>query len=384
MQKVLVLVFSNLKHDARVTRQVQWLKKNYDVTVICFDSEEIPGISVIRIPQTKLSLFRKASLGAALLLRQYNLAYKLFHDYEHAVRTVNIREFDLVVANDIDTLPLAFRFKARKVIFDAHEYAPRHFENNKIWRTFFQPFYQALCEKYIPKVNAMLTVGEGLANEYEKNFGVKPTIITNATRYYEMQPSEVKSGKVRLIHHGIANESRRLELMIEMMDHLDHRFTLDLILMTSDYASQRTKKYIQSLRDRIEKTPRVRWLPPVRSHQVVEAINSYDIGVFLIPPVNFNYANTLPNKLFDYIQARLGIAIGPTPEMASIVKRFANGVVAENFEPGSLARELNQLTDDEIIAFKKTSAVAAAQLNAEKNEVVFNGVVEKILLTASF
>jgi hypothetical protein len=384
MKRVLVLIFSNLKHDARVTRQVQWLKKNYRVTVICFDTEEIPGVSVIRIAQTKLSLFRKACLGTALLLRQYNLAYKLFHDYESVIRTMEIPEFDLVVANDIDTLPLAFRLKARKVIFDAHEYAPRHFENNKIWRTFFQPFYQALCERYIPKVNAILTVGEGLANEYEKNFGVKPAIITNATSYYEMQPSAVNPDKVRLIHHGIANESRRLELMIEMMDHLDQRFTLDLILMTSDYASQRTKNYIQSLRNRIERMPRVQLLPPVKSHQVVEAINSYDMGVFLIPPVNFNYANTLPNKLFDYIQARLGIAIGPTPEMASIVKQFANGVVAENFEPASLARELNKLRHHDIIAFKKHSAVAAEQLNAEKNEVVFNGVVEKVLSTPSF
>jgi hypothetical protein len=384
MQKVLVLVFSNLKHDARVTRQVQWLKKNYRVTVICFESEEIPGVSVVRIVQTKLSLFRKACLGTALLLRRYNLAYKLFHHYEHVIRTVEIPEFDLVVANDIDTLPLAFGLKARRVIFDAHEYAPRHFENNKIWRTFFQPFYQALCERYIPKVNAMLTVGEGLANEYEKNFGVKPTIITNATSYYEMQPSAVNHDKVRLIHHGIANESRRLELMIEMMDHLDQRFTLDLILMTSDYASQRTKNYIHSLRNRIEKMPRVRLLPPVKSHQVVEAINSYDMGVFLIPPVNFNYANTLPNKLFDYIQARLGIAIGPTPEMASIVKQFANGVVAENFEPASLARELNKLKHHDIIAFKKQSANAAQQLNAEKNEVIFNVVVEKVLSTPSF
>ncbi|HEX8038520.1 MAG TPA: hypothetical protein VF490_05195 [Chryseosolibacter sp.] len=379
MKNVLVLVFSNLKHDARVGRQVSWLKTNHRVTVICFDSENIPGVNIVRIRQTKLSFQRKGVLAAALLLRRFNLAFRIFHDYEPVIQNFQNTQYDLVVANDIDTLPLAFRMKSSKVLFDAHEYAPRHFENNRIWRLFFQPFYLALCRKYIPKVDAMLTVGEGLAREYERSFGIRPFIITNATRYHEIEPSEVKAGRIRLIHHGIANESRRLELMIELMKHLDERFTLDLILMTSDYASRKTKRYIQELKNKIAAIPRIKVLPPVQSHQVVEAINGYDIGVFLIPPVNFNYANTLPNKLFDFIQARLGVAIGPTPEMAAIVSRFSNGVVSENFQPTALAQKLNNLKQEEVIRFKRQSTLAARELNAEKNEVTFNSVVNKLM-----
>lgn len=379
MKKVLILVFSNLKHDARVTRQVSWLKKNHLVTVICFDSDEIPDVSIVKITQTKLSLIRKAFLGMALLLRQYPLAYRIFHSYHHIIRQFEAVHYDLVVANDIDTLPLAFRLKGKKILFDAHEYAPRHFENNKIWKTFFQPFYLALCKKYIPQTDAMLTVGEGLAKEYGKDFGVTPTIITNATRYYEINPSKVIPDKIRLIHHGIANQSRKLELMIEMMECLDERFTLDLILMTSDYASGKTKAYIEALKNRIAKNPRIHLLPAVKSHQVVETINGYDIGVFLIPPVNFNYANTLPNKLFDFIQARLGIAIGPSPEMASIVNKFGNGVVSENFEPNSLAKKLNNLRQEDIIRFKNQSIAASQHLNAEKNEAIFNILIHKLL-----
>ena len=108
-------------------------------------------------------------------------------------------------------------------------------------------------------------------------------------------------------------------------------------------------------------------------------INHYDIGVFLIPPINFNYANTLPNKLFDFIQARLGIAIGPTPEMASIVKSYGNGVVSDDFSPQSLGRKLNALTREDIIRFKKQSSLAAKELNAEKNEVIFNNLIDQLL-----
>lgn len=379
MKNVLVLVFGDLRHDARVSRQIEWLKKRYGVTVVCFDSDEIDGVSIVRIRQTKLSPVRKALLAAALLLRLHSAAYRLFHAYQGSLMAIRRQHFDVVVANDIDTLPLAYLMKASRVLFDAHEYAPRHFENKKIWRMFFQPFYMALCAKYIPRTDAMLTVGQGLATEYQRWFGVTPHIITNATRYHDIQPSEVKNDAIRMIHHGIANESRRLELMIEMMEHLDERFSLDLILMTSPYASHKTSAYIRGLTHKIEASPRIRVLPAVKSHQVVETINPYDIGVFLIPPVNFNYANTLPNKLFDFIQARLAIAIGPTPEMASIVRTYGNGVIAENFEPRALANALNKLTKGQIIRMKAQSNLAAGKLNAEENEKVFNRIVDSLI-----
>jgi hypothetical protein len=379
-KKALILVFSNLKHDARVSRQVQWLSVLADTTLVCFDADEIPGIRIVRIKQTPLTLIRKAWLATLLLLRQFNRAYNVFHDYNFLKKQFHDEHFDLIVANDIDTLPLAFSLSSKsKIIFDAHEYAPRHFENNKTWTFFFQPFNVYLCKTFIPRVDAMLTVGKGLANEYEKEFGIKPVVITNATSYHNLEPSNVSSDKIKLIHHGIVNKSRRLELMIEMMRHLDNRFTLDMILMTSDYASSQTKAYIEQLKQTASEDPRVKILAGVRSHQVVSTIHSYDMGVFIIPPVNFNYANTLPNKLFDFIQARLGVAIGPTPEMAAIVREYKIGVVADSFDPKALAAKLNPLTSQDVLSFKKNSKNAAIDLNAEKNQAIFTDRVTKIL-----
>jgi hypothetical protein len=379
MKRVLVLVLSNLKHDARVMRQLSWLSETYAVTAVCFDADEMPNVTVIKIHQTKLTRLRKVVLAIALGARAYRTAYWLFHNFKYLAKKIDGHNFDFIVANDIDTLPLAFYLSGNsKVIFDAHEYAPRHFENNRIWKTFFQPFYIHLCKKYIPKTSAMLTVGQGLATEYQKNFGVQPVIITNATGFVEITPSPIISDRVRLIHHGIANPSRRLELMLEMMKHLDDRFTLDLILMTSDFASPQTRNYIENFKRTATADPRIKVLPAVKSHQVVGTINGYDIGVFLIPPVNFNYANTLPNKLFDFIQARLGIAIGPTPEMAAIVNKYHNGVIAANFEPRALAEKLRTLRSEDLAMFKSRSDVAARDVNAEKNKSIFNEMLRQI------
>jgi len=379
---ILILCFSKLQHDARVSRQIDFLKKTYRITAVAFDGIPDPDVDLIKIERPKLTLFRKAILSVFLILRMHSTAYRLLHGHTELKLRLSDRQFDLIIANDIESLPLAFELDPQaKVLFDAHEYAPRHFEDKTSWRIFFQPFNLYLCKKYIPQVKAMTTVGAGLAHEYHKHFSVDPVIITNATRYHEINPSPVKPHGIRMIHHGGATVSRRLELMIELMRHLEERFTLDLMLIVPELASPKTKNYINRLRTLANGDPRIAFLPPLKSHEIVSFINQYDIGLFLIPPVNFNYANTLPNKLFDFIQARLGIAIGPTPEMARIVSAYNIGVVAEDFSPESLAFQLNKLSASDVEQFKLNALRPAKELSAEANKIKLLELVQKIVST---
>ncbi|HMG90502.1 MAG TPA: hypothetical protein VK589_10585 [Chryseolinea sp.] len=368
MKKILIIVLSNLKHDARVRRQLNALKKNYQTTIICFDGDPSPEYELVVIKPTALTFLRKSTASVFLLLKLHAIAHKILHDYSYVLSGFASIRFDAVIANDVETLPLAFQFPGSpKVIFDAHEYAPRHFEDKWMWRLFFQDFNTWLCKKYIPLTSAMLTVGNGLALEYEKHFHVRAQIITNANDYADLDPSPLQDNKIRMVHHGIATPSRKLELMIEMMTMLDDRFTLDLILMIPGFASKKTRHYIDDLRRKIHSDARIKIVPPVPSTEVVATLHKYDIGVFLIPPINFNYQNTLPNKLFDFIQARLGVAIGPTPEMSQIVNQYNTGVVSEDFTPQSLAMKLNKLTKVEVEMYKQNSGKAARDLNAEAN-----------------
>ena len=380
MKKILILVLSNLKHDARVRRQVFALKDKYETTVVCFGGDPSTDYELITIKPTRLTLFRKAVTSFFLLLGLHRIAHKLLHDYTPVLKKLAERNFDVIIANDVETLPLAFDFPANtKIIFDAHEYAPRHFEDKPMWRLFFQNFNVWLCKTYIPRVKAMLTVGKGLAREYEKNFGIKPIVITNANNYHEVDPAIVQENRIRLIHHGIATPSRKLELMLDLMTLLDDRFTLDLMLLTPGFASKKTKQYLEDLRKRAASQNNIRIIPAVSSHEVVDTIKNYDIGVFLLPPVNFNYQNTLPNKLFDFIQARLGVAIGPTQEMAEIVTHYDIGVVADDFTAHSLASKLIGLTKSNIEGFKNNAGKAAKELNAENNALILTKLISDLI-----
>lgn len=376
MKRALVITFSNLKTDNRVKRQVSFLQSlDLSVTVASNDGLQLPGTSSIQLKNLKLNWINKLKLGILLIFKFYEQAYNL--QYGSALKTEE--HFDLIVANDIEALPLAFSLKKKaKILFDAHEYAPRHFEDRLIWRIFFQGFNQFLCKKYIPFTDAMITVGQRIAEEYHNNYGVNPVVITNAPDFIELEPKKTNPAKIKLIHQGSANPSRKLELMITMMELLDERFELDLMLLKPPVTHRTSFAYYQKLEKLLVNNQRVRLVPPTSSEKLIEALHEYDMGIILIPPVNFNYANTLPNKFFECIQARIALAIAPTPEIAQMTKDFNIGVVSSDFTPKSLAAEIAKVTPEQIDSFKKNTLSAARGFNADRNRQLFKEIINSI------
>ena len=218
----------------------------------------------------------------------------------------------------------------------------------------------------------MITVSDGIAKEYNKNFNIKPEVITNACDYVALEPSPMDDQQITLIHHGVTIHSRKLEIMIEMMDCLDKRFTLYLMLVNTD------SNYLKRLKKLAEGIGNIRFLEPVYMEEIVKTINQYDIGIFVLPLTNLNYKYALPNKLFEFIQARLAVAIGPSPEMATIVKQYDLGIVAEDFRPETVANELNKLTKDKIEYYKCQSDNAAYELSSERNRQKFESLIAEL------
>jgi glycosyltransferase involved in cell wall biosynthesis len=161
--------------------------------------------------------------------------------------------------------------------------------------------------------------------------------------------------------------------MVRAASLLDERFTTDFMLVES------WPGYRRNLVRLAAGDPRIRFPDPQPMHTLVQATNDYDIGVFLLPPVNLQRRHALPNKLFEYIQARLAVAIGPSPEMARVVRDYGCGIVVDDFEPETLAAGLNALSPADIAAFKRASHAAAEELCAEKNAPIVVGAVEDAL-----
>jgi len=297
-----------------------------------------------------------------LLARRYEEYYDRLPWVRIARRRLRDIKVDAVLANDIDSLPVALTIRGgAPIIFDAHEYSPRQYEDQLSFRMFFQGLYTYQCRKYIPQVEAMMTVCDGIADQYLSDVGIRPAVVWNAPAYEDLEPSrcDETGRRIRIIHHGAAGRSRRAELMIEMMRHLDERFELNLMLINND------PEYLSSLRRLAIGSERIRFLDPVPMPQIARAINQFDIGLYLLAPVNFNQEHALPNKIFEFVQGRLAIAIGPSPEMRRMVERHDLGIVAEDFDPRSLACKLNALSSEEIMRYKRNANEAARALSAD-------------------
>ena len=340
--------------NPRPNRMIRWLKDEYDVTVIGRNIMQVENIenSLLIHPS---GMFGTIKRGVNIFQKMKEVLSRLFmfliKDYDGLVwasigsptellSSLERTNFDLIITHDCTLLPLAFSIKKKssKVMLDAREFYPRNFDDQLLWQITVKPLNEFLCEKYLPKCDKVITVSTGIAKEYKKVYKVDSEVIMSLPDSVMVEPSIMGDNIIRMIYHGNANSSRKTELMIEMMDHVDERFTLDFMLVVTDVA------YRNKIVAMAEARKNVRVIPPVPMQDIVKAISIYDIGVFLVPPNNFNLKYTLPNKLFEFIQARLAVAIGPSIEMKRIVEQYQCGVISREFSPQSLANELNQLT----------------------------------------
>ena len=373
MKKILIISFSKISTDPRVMRQIRLLENLCELTVIGFGSKHDIRANFIEV-NYKNTFPDKVKRAFKLILGLHEKTYWSQTHIRESLVILDTHKFDLIIANDLSALPLALKIaKQGKVLFDAHEYSPREGEEKMLWRLTHGKFNEHLCATYLKMVDAMLTVSDGISDEYLTKYGVISKVVYNAPKYQNITPSKTAETSIRIIHHGAAIRSRNIEAMIEMMDFLDHRYTLDLMLVETNFA------YLNELKKMAAKNSRINFVEAVPMEIIAQSINNYDIGVYILPPVNFNHVHALPNKFFEFVQARLAIAIGPSLEMKEIVKKYQIGIVAKSFLAYDLAQELNNLNWNDIDRFKSASNNAAFVLSSELGEKKILESVEELI-----
>ncbi|GAA1712412.1 glycosyltransferase [Brachybacterium phenoliresistens] len=374
-QRVLILSFSPISRDARVLKQVRLLTPDYDVVTCGYGPAPEGVVEHLQIPDHLVSwrLDRPAAI-----LRRYSRVQERQEVVSWAREHLSRGAYDVILADDAETVPLALELAPRGGVHaDLHEYASRQKEGNRRWRTFVAPYVRWLVRTHVTRADSVTTVAEGLAAEYRREFGIEAEVVTNAAPWRDGAPQPV-SDPIRLVHSGAALPDRHLEVMIEAMGMIERPMHLDLYLTRNDPA------YIDRLRTLAEevcaRTGRevVRVLDPVPYEELVETLAGYDVGVFSIPPVSFNYTWTLPNKIFDFVQARLAIVVSPSPEMARLVREWDLGEVADDFDADALARTLEALTPQRIAEAKQASDRAAEPLSAENQVRVWGDAIDAL------
>jgi hypothetical protein len=223
----------------------------------------------------------------------------------------------------------------------------------------------------VTRADSGTTVSPGLASEYRREFGIDAGLVMNAPPFADLSPTPV-GDPIRLVHAGNGVPDR-LETMLDAMELLSSPATLDLYLIDQGDG------YVPSLRDRYDGSDRVRIHDPVPTDEIVSTLNTYDVGVYVLPPISFNFRHALPNKFFDFVQARLGLVIGPSPDMATLVREHDLGIVTPDFTSAAFAAAVDALTPQQVAEMKAAAAVAAPVLCAERQVGGWSAAVAALL-----
>ncbi|MCB0368533.1 MAG: hypothetical protein KDD45_03595 [Bdellovibrionales bacterium] len=360
---VLIISFTDHNRDPRVYRQIRALVEQYDITTAgrCKNVDHVT--KHVELVGKGKSLFGNVKTAVQLKTNQYEARYWGQSIVKNAISKLNGMNFEVVISNDLETLPVALQVAhscGAKVLFDAHEYEPKVLDEQFIFNFFFAGYYDYLCRLYLPLTDAMTTVNQGIAEEYAKNYGIESKIIVNAPVPEHLLPVRTNNKYIHLIHHGGINCSRKIENMIHLVgSQLGEGYKLDLMLVNND------SSYMHFLKKEAKRYSNIEFITPVPMQEISTTINKYDIGLYMLPPASFNNRLSLPNKFFEFIQARLAVAIWPSPEMKRIVEQEKIGIVSEDFSIESMAIVLKSLTKEKIEEYKKNTDIAAKKYNAD-------------------
>ncbi len=361
-KKIAILSLAPTIHDSRVLRQVEWLKRDNDVTLISPKNPKIGAVRCLEIP-TRTQPSSLSKIRTLWRFIRSNLQERFWNPRNNTIlKILSDLDFEILITNDFSAIPFALKLKETKTFYwiaDLHEYSLDQGRHTLKAKLFQLPMMRSFLRECFQHADLTTTVSGGLSNLYEKDFGRPSIVIENSPSYAEITPKPPHKEKISLVYHGGINRGRKLENLIEAVKNGDNRFELHLYLLG------RGGPHHQKLSELAKPCPRIHIHDPVSPDLVVSTLAQHDVGIYVLPPANLNHIHALPNKIFEFIQARLMLATGPSGEMTSVINQFKCGIYAEQFDYSQLLMALQSLSAEQILQFKANSARAAAYYNAE-------------------
>ena len=387
MPSAIVSVTNDLTTDQRVDRTCMALvKSGYDVLLIGRRLRDSKTLAPRSYHMQRLRLlFDKGPLFYA----EYNLSLFFF---------LLTHRYDLIVSNDLDTLPANYCANMVKSAFpkirnpkseisnpkseirnpksvithlhDCHEYfrgVPELVGRKTVTRT-----WKWIEDMIFPKLKHVVAVNQSVADLYTKEYGNKITVIRNVPfRKSLIGKGDKASLHIRedqkiILYQGAVNVDRGIEEAILAMKHLQTDAVL-VIAGTGDiYETLKTFTLKQGL---VEKVIFLGQVPFQDLHKITLMA---DLGLSIEKDVSINYHYCLPNKFLDYIQANIPVLVSPFPEMKAIVDQYRIGEFIESHDPEKLAQQMDLILNNtnQLAIYRQNLLKAAEELcweNEEKN-----------------
>jgi len=325
VKRVILCVTNDLENDQRVHRTATTLHEAGLAVMVC-GRKIAQSSKFTRL--YKIKRFRLPFNNSWMFYAVYNIRLFWF---------LLFTKCDFIFANDMDTLPagwLAARICRKTLIFDSHELfseVPELQNRKKI-----KQFWSRLEDFLIPRVDFGITVCDPIANIYKEKYNINFRVIRNVPLKKESIKNP-NSEKDLILYQGALNKGRGLELLVESL-----RYYPKAELIVAGRGD--IEKEIKTLVTTLELTDRVSFLGHVPYDNLHTITATATVGVSIEEDMGLNYRFALPNKLFDYIQARVPSVVSNLPVMSKIVSDYDIGNILLNRTPQALAQALMLVT----------------------------------------
>ncbi len=349
---VIIAVTNDLTTDQRINRVAHTLSQNGYIVMLVGHVFNKNNIFNTQYNYTRFNLPFKTG---PLFYLCYNIRLFFF---------ILNTKYDIIVANDTDLLTGAYcanLLKRKRLVFDSHELFTELPElvnkpfNKFIWKTVEHCF--------IPHLKNCYTVCQSLANIYSKKYGVPFNVIRNVP-FFEPKPTVPFYGRKPIImYQGAINMGRGIELMIETMQYLPNA---QLWIAGNGYLIDKIKKTVSQK----AYANQIVFLGQIHINQLKFYTQQARVGLTIEEDLGLNYHYALPNKLFDYIQARVPVIVANLPEMKNIVDNYKVGYTITERSPIILASRIKQVLNMPVeqAELMEQNLEKAAQLLCWENE----------------
>ena len=326
--------------------------------------------------------------GLPLQQREYKtVRFRLpFHKGPMFYASYNIRlfffllfsKFDLVLANDLDTLPAGFvasKIKGKPLVFDSHEYFTEVPE--LVARPLVRNVWAWIERQIVPRLKFAYTVNESLALLFEDKYGVPFHVVRNfpaGLKEVSLPPGDFSGSAKVILYQGAVNVNRGLEKAIMAMKFLEGA----QLVIAGDGDIKRDLEQMV-LEEGLQL--KVRFLGRIPIERLQTITIGASVGISIEEDVGLNYHFALPNKLFDYIQAQVPVLVTNLPEMAAVVRHYDIGKVVDSSDSLTLANVLSEMLDNnqQRELWKRNLEKAAGELTWENEEKVLQEIFKMFL-----
>jgi len=211
------------------------------------------------------------------------------------------------------------------------------------------------------------SVSDEIATKYAKLYNIDVTRILPVPDFF-IDKSVIEKNyneKIDLVYVNSASPNQKIEDIIKAMNKLDEKYHLHLYL--SYKKTGLSRESFVKFEDLVKKenlSNRVHFHKNILDKKLIKDISQYDIALFyLVLEVN-GYNPLMQVKLFEYIQAGLGIVALPTSSMKDIVEGYEVGCISEKNDIETLVSSIIEVTNN-IEYYKMMSQKASNILNFE-------------------